>query len=212
MAPFKVLLPMLIMAFFKGQSCQNQKKPAIAGYFQLLAPADTVLVTLEVPEERSWRQSIDPRLLLAELDSALLRRMIYPLDTFDTEAYGHWCMPVDVENEICLLEIRQSWYAFRYLLLLSEKEGRFTGLIPAAQFYGGDGSQIRTESRLFDWGKAEGPKMLLRQAYHTVRFTDGEAADLYEESAQLFQWMGKGFREISLQDSGRWRKAYPVKW
>ncbi len=190
----------------------DSSSPGLLQYFADTTLTDTVHLAPDPSEGDSARKP-GLGLLYSTLDSGLLSRMDFYPDSAGTEAFTHWASPLGEQTKACLLETQQHWFVFKYLLLYDEEKKKFNALIPVAQWYGGEGGQIRTESWLFDWNNEKPPKLLTRFSEHSLRLTEeGEAQDLYEDSVNLRAWEDGQFRNISLPDSSRWIEQYPVVW
>ncbi|GJM35942.1 MAG: hypothetical protein DHS20C18_49430 [Saprospiraceae bacterium] len=186
--------------------------PAIAEHFVLVTQpeSDTIRIAPGVDEDQQGHE-ISISDFYADLDTALLNRMTYPPDSTDMQAFGHWILPIDNNFDGYLLELRQNWFVFKYLLLFSKKDQKFTNLLPLAQFYGGDGGQIKMESWIFKQGNG-GPKMLTRTSEHALVMQDDEMEDTYDERVLLLEWKQGSFQEITIPDSSLLIETYPIKW
>jgi hypothetical protein len=205
------LIPLLAITIFYFQSCQSNQPPALVEHFTPITFSDTIHVSPDSVEQQQ-AENIPLSDFFAALDSSLLNQFIYPPDTLDMQVYGHWRLPIDETFDACLLEVQQSWFVFKYLLMYSNAAQQFTDLLLAAQFYGGEGGQVRIESWLFDWGDEDTPQILSRISEHALIMSEGEMKDTYEESVELRQWQQGAFQEMPVQDSNRWIQAYPIEW
>jgi hypothetical protein len=215
----KILLP-LALAYAGVLSCETDKTASMP-WRPFFDPAETLHATSlsdTIPVGFSAEEGLPGRempasVFLSGLDSALIAQMIYPPDTADMQVYGRWVLPIDPDHDGYLVEIRQFWFAFDYLFLYAKRTNSFTGLLPLSQFYGGEGSQIKTASLFFDWENANGPKILTRKSEHALVIRDDEEVeDVYEESVSLWQWENGAFVEIPVADSSRWIEGYSIVW
>ncbi len=209
--PFSILATGLIIIGFYLQSCRPEEAPLLIKHFTTIELSDTLHIDSERTEEEET-QPVPLSDFFSSLDSSLTGKMIYQPDTSDTELYSHWKAPVDDQFEAYLLEMRQHWFIFKYLLVYSKAEQQFTSLLPVAHFYGGEGGQIRTESWLLDWKNGQTAKILTRQSEHTLRMLEEEVEDIYEERVMLQQWEQGQFQEMQVQDSSSWIEKFPVEW
>jgi|GEM_PF-531028 len=209
--PFSVLATVFLILTLQLQGCQSTEPPALVEHFTTIELSDTLHIDSERTEEEET-QPVPLSDFFSSLDSSLIGEMIYQPDTTDTELYSHWKAPVDDQFEAYLLEMRQHWFVFKYLLVYSKAEQQFTSLLPVAHFYGGEGGQIRTESWLLDWKNGQTAKILTRQSEHTLRMLEEEVEDIYEERVMLQQWQQGQFQEMQVQDSSSWIEKFPIEW
>lgn len=200
---------LLIWAVFF--SCNSGGDLPFFRYFNPAAITDTVYVNLDEASVGSV-QPIPFSDFSGAVDASVLKSFVYPPDSSESRLFGHWQAPIDDHYHAYLLEIQQSWFKFKYLLVYSKGQQEFTSLVPVAYFYGGDGGQIRTESRLFGWENGRSPTLLVRSSEHALRMTDDDVQDVYHESVTRLEWRSGRFQEVSVQDSSRWVRAYPIKW
>lgn len=209
--PLSTLAAGLLIIGFHLQSCRPAKAPGLVEHFTSVKLSDTLHIDSERMEVGKT-QPIPQSDFFTSLDSSLIGAMIYPPDTTEMELYGHWKAPINDRFEACLLEVQEHWFVFKYLLVYSKAEQQFTSLVPVAHFYGGEGGQIRTESRLFDWRSKKTAKILTRESAHTLRMLEEEVKDTYEESVMLRQWRQGQFEEIPVRDSSSLIEKFPVEW
>ena len=214
----KLLRPMnrIYLLFFvvitaAFSNCRSNKPPALVEQFSPITHADTIYVSSYM-EEDAQGQAIPAIKLYEALDAFLLDKMVYPLDSTDMEAFGQWTLPIDEQFDGFLLEIQQSWFVFKYLLIFSKERKKFVDLIPLGQFYGGDGGQIRMESWLFKQGDNGYPRILVRTSEHSLQITEDGPEDTYEDQVHLLQWNKISFETITVPDAGQLIQAYPMKW
>ncbi len=209
---YAFLLTILSMIFCATYGCKYQEPtPAEELYadFQSIAPLDTLPIPLDTVGADTGR-AISPQHFLAALDSILIETMIYEPDTFDFQGRAYWKIPLDEETEACLLDIKQGWFKFKYLLLYSKSTKSFVNLIPAAYFYGGDGGQILSESYLFDLNTT--PTLFTSYYEHYLRLSSNEPENIERRSMGLRQWSGGAFQEVPVRDSSVWQARYRIDW
>ena len=192
-------------------SCRSNKPPALVEQFVPITYADTIYVSSYM-EEDAPGQVIPATYLYEALDAQLLEKMVYPPDSTDMESFGHWTIPIDEKFDGCLLEVHQNWFVFKYLLIFSKDENKFVDLISLGQFYGGEGGQIRMESWLFKQGDNNYPRILVRTSEHSLRITEDDMEDTYEDWVHLLQWNQSSFETITVPDSNQLIQAYPMRW
>lgn len=205
---FLFFFVVIIAAF---SNCRSNKPPALVEQFAPITHADTIYVSSYM-EEDAQGQAILATKLYEALDAFLLDKMVYPLDSTDMEAFGQWTLPIDEQFDGFLLEIQQSWFVFKYLLIFSNEKKKFVDLIPLGQFYGGDGGQIRIESWIFQQSNDSYPNILVRTSEHSLLITDDGFEDSYEDWVHLLQWNKSSFETTTVPDSNQLIQAYPMKW
>lgn len=139
------------------------------------------------------------------VDSSLIEALMYAPDTLDGIIRAQWKLPLDNNFDLCLLEIRQAWFQFKYGLVYDQEVHQFIQLEPLAYFYGGDGGQIRAETWLL-------PRNILisRQLERALRWTETGETDeeiTYRLSGQV--WSPPEFRTIAVSDSLFWMQKQP---
>lgn len=211
------LIPLTLLFLTVLSSCWSGPPPPTSSQelyasFQTLAPPDTLAITLDTVTGASG-QAISADLLLAAVDPILIDKMIYEPDTTDFQGKAYWKVSLDENYDACLLDIRQAWFQFKYLLIYSKVEGVFIDLVPAAFLYGGDGGQLLCESRIFDW-KTQ-PTLLSRTLEHSLRWSEtdpGEPEDILIQGVGMKQWSEGQFREVAVRDSSTWIEKYHLVW
>lgn len=209
--PFSVLATVFLILTLQLQGCQSTEPPALDKHFNPIELSDTLHINSERMEEGET-QPIPQSDFFASLDSSLIGEMIYPPDTTEMELYSHWKAPINDRFEAYLLEVQEHWFVFKYLLVYSKAEQQFTSLVPAAHFYGGEGGQIRTESRLFDWKSKKTAKILTRESEHALQMLEEGVKDTYEERVMIQQWQQGKFQEMQVPDSSAWIEKFPIEW
>lgn len=210
----------VLFLFSAGWSChsgnRNSSPPhplALLSYFTSISSSDTIHFSFGNDSLSPEAQKIPLSVLYEALDTVLHSEIGYAPEGTEITALGHYLFPVDEYYDAALLEIQESWYEFKYLLLFSKTSNQFTDIIRVNEFYGGDGGQIRSESWLFF---ETAPKLLTRFSEHYLDMseigTGGDPTDLYTESVRLQEWQNDYFVEVPVRDSSRWVKDFVVEW
>lgn len=206
-----LLLPTALLLHLSCQRADTASGPQLPDYFTSISPGDTLIITSL--EETEGGEVIPFSTFFNELDTLLLDQMIYYPDSNDISALlGHWSIPLDDQFDAKLLEIQQSWFRFNYLLLYSKEERRFTGLFPAAYFYGGDGGQVIGKSWLFGFENNRALQLVARRLERSTFPEEGEFREVFDESVALWEWEQHSFREGVIRDSSRWINEFPIDW
>lgn len=205
--------------FLANTGCQpgdqgedTSKASALLGYFTNFTPADTVHFLLDSAPMTAV-QEVPVQALYSALDSVLFFQMGYMQDTAAMKALAHSRFPLDADHDAALLELREGWFAFKYLLIFNKSTGQFTRVTPVCEFYGGDGGQIRSESWLFF---KEPSQVLTRFSERWLQMGTEEDPDnvqeKFHETMRLQEWAGMEWQEVSVSDSSLWVKNFPVQW
>jgi len=165
--------------------------------FEQLAPSDTLHVGLD---SMASGKVLDFEGFFAAVDSSLLEDMIYEVDSTDGSLRALWKVALDEDYDLCLLELRQNWFQFRYGLVYATEARQFIHLEPMAYFYGGEGGQLFSESWLLN------QRLLIsRESERAIRWTvEGETQESIRSSLSAQTWSSSQFRELAVPDSVFW--------
>jgi hypothetical protein len=128
------------------------------------------------------------------------------------QAGGSWLQ--DETHQICILNVTQYWWKFRYLLVYDLELNAFTAAELAAQFYGGDGGQVASSSYFLDHDGDGARDLLVRTSSHSLSFNpDSDDMDKrVEEGAYIRRWAAGTFQDFPLTDTAAVVTAFPVDW
>lgn len=180
--------------------------------FQYLPAADTIHIALDTIVEGAGT-TIAAASFLAALDSALLASMIYEPDTFDFRAQALWKTTLDEEYDACLLNLRQAWFQFKYLLIYSKFSESFVDLLPVAYLFGGEGGQILMESWMFDFNTR--PAIISSQLERSMHWSETHPEEpILQENNTVgqWQWSNGEFMEYPVRDTAAYLQRFPLVW
>lgn len=180
--------------------------------FQPLPAADTMHIALDTIVEGTGTP-IAAASFLAAVDSALLFSLIYEPDTFDFRAQALWKIALDEEHDACLLDMRQAWFQFKYLLIYSKSSESFVDLLPVAYLFGGDGGQLLLESWMYDL--ATRPTIISLQLERSMRWSETHPEEpILQENKTVGrrQWSDGEFMEYPVRDTAAYLQRFSLVW
>jgi hypothetical protein len=137
---------------------------------------------------------------------------VFELVVFGVEEYAkhqpQFRFALDNKYDACILSSTEHWYFQTSMLLYNKETGYFTDMEVLAQFYGGDGGQIATESWV--WGK----QLYRKEAFRSISF-DEEVDDVMEktgEVAAMNTWTPKGYVGEPFVDSLALSEQFKMQW
>lgn len=207
---FKSIFPGVLLVLLGA--CTPTKEPASAAeelyaIFKELAPPDTLHIDLDSLSS-GIAHEVSFGLLFAAIDSALLQSFIYEPDSIGTGLQALWKLSLDEEHDLCILEMRQHWFQFRYGLVYAKASRQFIHLEPLAYFYGGEGGQLFSESWLLNR-----QILISREIERTLRWTAEEAGEeSIRSSLSATKWATSEFRQLPVPDSLYWAQQEPFLW
>jgi hypothetical protein len=194
-----------------GEKAGSEGAAGLVDQFPDRTPGDTLFIGLD----EGWDgDTISHTLIWAELDSVLLAQLSPDPDSLSMlfMANGSWMQ--DSLHRVCLLNVEQSWWQFRFLLVYDQERQAFVRVEPVAMFYGGDGGQTASSSYLFDHDGDGDRDLLVRTADHGIRMSEeGEAMEWMEEGGHLRDWSNGAFRDAPMPlDSAAVVEGFGVVW
>ncbi|MBK8490857.1 MAG: hypothetical protein IPL49_08165 [Saprospirales bacterium] len=212
----KYIIGGLFGLLFFGMGCESQESSSsdtatLISYFKPIEPGDTLFIGLE----DGWDgDTIPPQFVWAELDSVLLTELSPDPDSAAMifTANGSWMQ--DSTHQLCLMNVAQSWWKFRVLLVYDQDRKAFTRSESVALFYGGDGGQIATSSFLFDQDGDGDRDLVVRTRDRSLRMgEEGDVNEVIEESVYLRDWAVGGFKDSPMQvDTVGLVAQFRVEW
>lgn len=184
-----------------------QPSPTFADEFPLAA-ADTLVFAVQEPRE----DTLSPAAFFAQVPDSLLRDINHILETGEPLISHKRRFPLDENHDGLAVNINVFWFISQCILVWHKPTGTVTGLFPAAEFYGGDGGQIRRQSWLLNTpGDRE---LIVRESQHTLRLDESgdDAIDVYDESVSRYRWQNGAFRQAAVADSAALIRRYGVEW
>lgn len=147
----------------------------------------------------------------------MLLKRILPDSVFENVVFGveehpkhkpAYRFPLDNRYDACLLSSKEHWYFQTSMLIYDKQTGYFTDMEVLAQFYGGDGGQIATESWLWDDG------LYRKESFRSVRFNPDidDAEESVGEVSALYSWKNGAFEPAVMTDSLALSKQFPMNW
>ncbi|MBR9920692.1 MAG: hypothetical protein GYB31_07610 [Bacteroidetes bacterium] len=201
----------LIICLFACTST-NEKKEFV-DYFERIEVSDTLHFYPDQGPD-SLAASVPFSLFEASIDNDLFEDSFlgFP-DSLTARLIPGIRFPLDDQFTACQIEIKQSWFVFKYLLIYSNADQVFTTIQPLAGFYGGDGGQIMLESHLFNFNDPTGLQQLFRRMDHgLIPQETGDLKEYEDQHVFLFQWKEGDFVEIPVLDTAGWLRQYPIRW
>lgn len=107
------------------------------------------------------------------------------------------------------VEIRYSWFIQESLWIYDTRENQFSDRITVAEWYGGDGGQVRTAAWL--WRKGDMPQLVQRTWERSLRLEGDEVVSQYTDQVALWEFRDGQFIAIPVQDSAYWINAFPLE-
>ena len=206
-AVFKLALCLAISLL----GCTPKSTPAeqLAGHFQPLQPADTLVFAVDEPGDDL--DTIPLTDFFAAVPDTLRQDIDYMMDVGGTMITPHGRFPLDDRRDALVADIVASWWLNKSLLVYDKQEKRVTAAIPVATFYGGDGGQVTLKSWIYA-GEDGQKRMVTRQSDHwmTLNEEDDDPQQHYAESVALFGWQNGMFREELVQDSALLIRKFPI--
>lgn len=167
--------------------------------YEAMPPVDTLHIGLDSITSGT---AISFNSFLAAIDSNLLEDFIYEIDSIDGSLYALYKVSLGAKYDLCLLELRQHWFQFRYGLLFEKDRQSFTALQPLAYFYGGEGGQVFSESWLIHQ-----ETLITSEVERSIRWTpEGETQESIQTSLSAKRWSSARFRTVPVPDSTYWRE------
>lgn len=175
--------------------------------FQEVLWEDTLYIGLDsVP--KLPKKEVSFQLFFAATDSAFRQKLIYEPDTLDGAIRTVWKIPLMEGYDLCLLELRQAWFQFRYGLVYDKSSRRFIQIEPLAYFYGGDGGQVFSESWLLNQ-----QTLISRETERSLQWTDkGEPEEIISRQVSGQIWSAPEFKTTTVSDSLYWMQRAPLFW
>lgn len=204
----------LCCGIFWGCAAQQQSAHSnfIETYFQPLPAADTIYFSLTNP--KGMRANPIPYdTFLVHVDTSLWSDIDYIMEGDQTGIVGLSHFPIDEEHEAYIVGLTYSWYGNTSLLILNKRLQSFVDLVPVAEFYGGDGSQVLRNSWCFDADLNGTRDLIIRDSQHALVIDEnGESQDVYEEYVSIYILKPKGFVSAEIQDSSALIRNFEVDW
>lgn len=107
------------------------------------------------------------------------------------------------------VEIQYSWFIQESLWIYDTRENRFTDRITVAEWYGGEGGQVRTAAWL--WRQQNALQLIQRSWERNIRLEGDEVATHYQDFVALWEFRDGQFTAIPVQDSAHWINALPLE-
>ncbi|MBK7407983.1 MAG: hypothetical protein IPJ40_07825 [Saprospirales bacterium] len=195
----------------KSQESSSSDASELLAYFKPIEPGDTLFIGLE----DGWDgDTIPVQVVWAELDSTLRAELSPDPDSaaMILTANGSWMQ--DSTHQLCLMNVAQSWWKFRVLLVYDQDRKAFTRSESVALFYGGDGGQIATSSFLFDQDGDGDRDLVVRTRDRSLRMSEeGDVNEVIEESVYLRDWAVGGFKDSPMAvDTVAMVERFGVEW
>jgi hypothetical protein len=205
----------VVTALFGLAACQPSKPaPALdlLPYFQPAQAGDTLrfLVAGEGERDTMPCDTIPNSLFFTVLDSVLLHEINYIADSSEALVLGRQRFTLNDTIDICLVDIRQSWFQHQSLLLFDKSRQAVTGRVTVAEWYGGDGGQILTGSWMLDLDGDGHKDLIRREIGHSLLIRENDTRDTIYESAALLRWSGGRFVDSPLPDTSLVVKQFPI--
>lgn len=175
--------------------------------FQELPKQDTVYIGLD-SVSMTTAKAVPFQRFFAATDAILQQNLIYQPDTLDGGLRALWKIPLKEGYDLCLMELRQAWFQFRYGLIYNRTDQQFIQLEPIAYFYGGDGGQVFGESWLINQ-----QTLISRETERSLQWTENnEPEELISCQVSGQIWSATEFKTSTVSDSLYWMWREPLYW
>lgn len=209
------LIGIILLASLCG-ACNRSvfKRYEITGYFKPVQIGDTLSFNIHQTAYTPG-DSIPFALFSKEVEDSLRQKIDYLLEPGGTQLRPLGRFSINQQYEAYWFDLHLSWFSNQFILLYDKRAQAFTKLITVAEFYGGDGGQILRQS----WGihlhsATEPSQIVIRDSQHAMIIIEGkdDPVEKYIESATLLEWQDNDFRELTIQDTMKLIRQFPVQW
>jgi hypothetical protein len=171
---------------FGCRSTLPAARPEIEAYFDPIGRPDTL--RFEISDDGVEGDTIPNSLFFKKVDQQLLREIDYLADSAQATVLARGRFALAGTVEAYWVDIRQFWFQHQSLLLYDRGRGAFTGRITVAEWYGGEGGQVRIGSALYDHD-GDGDLDLLRKNTQFSLVPEGEEMrETKVESSEALIW------------------------
>ncbi len=187
---------------------KKQAPPSFPDDFPLVT-GDTLLFAVQEPRE----DTLPAASFFAQVPDSLLRNINHILETGDPLISHKRRFPLDENHDGLAVNINVFWFISQCILVWDKQTHQVTGLFPAAEFYGGEGGQVRRQSWLMNT-PGGGKELIVRDSQHALILneTGDDATDVYDESVSRYRWQNGAFRQTAVADSAALIRRFGVDW
>ncbi|MFN7119902.1 MAG: hypothetical protein ACK4TA_24115 [Saprospiraceae bacterium] len=193
------------------------KQNTFADFFPTLSSQDTLVFAVEAgagtEASLASADTIATDTFYRYVPDSLRASIAHILDGGDPVIVALGRFDLDAQYEGLGVDIKAFWFRNQSLLVFDKQQQQVVGLLPIAEFYGGDGGQILRASWLIAAPDKE-KMLLMRESQHALRIDENtqEMNDTYAEAVARYVWQNGRFAEQSVADSTALIQAFPVKW
>ena len=209
---FLILLsPLLFLLSCTSPSSQDA---SFADSFSMIAAKDTLVFAVEMGEgAEATLPTMDT--IAADVFNKIVRdsfrtKIEHILDGGDALITRLGRFVLDADHDALGVNITAFWFRNQSILIFDKKKQQVVGLLPVAEFYGGDGAQILRQS----WLLSSNKEIIVRESEHALRMEENaaEPTDSYEEWVARYQWQKGAFVEQPTPDSTALIQHFKIDW
>lgn len=213
---FTMKFLMLLSTFLFLLSCtdRHSQDASFADSFSMIAAKDTLVFAVEMGEGTEatlpTMDTIAADVFNKIVPDSFRTKIEHILDGGDPVITRLGRFNLDADHDALGVNITAFWFRNQSILIFDKKKQQIVGLLPVAEFYGGDGGQILRQS----WLLSSNKEIIVRESQHALRMEENadEPTDSYEEWVARYHWNQGAFVEQPTPDSTDLIQHFKIDW